>query len=95
MKKKFDFYDFLVFIFGLVGFAFYYLLMTEVIKIDPFKGFAIIPTIYFIISIFTMVSVYGIVNDKIEKYFIADYRTIHLVSYVFGPVIFIYEKIKK
>lgn len=95
MKKKYDFYDFLVFIFGLVGFAFYYLLMTEVIKIDPFKGLALIPTIYFIISVFTMVSVYGIVNDKIEKYFIVDHRTIHLVSYVFGPVIFIYEKIKK
>lgn len=95
MKKKFDFYDFLVFIFGLVGFAFYYLLMTEVIKIDPFKGLALMPTIYFIISVLTMVSVYGIVNDKIEKYFIVDHRTIHLVSYVFGPVIFIYEKIKK
>lgn len=95
MKKKFDFYDFLVFIFGLFGFAGYYLLMTEVIKIDPFKGLALIPTIYFIISVFTMVSVYGIVNDKIEKYFIVTLRTIHLVSYVFGPVIFIYEKIKK
>ena len=95
MKKKYDFYDFLVFIFGLVGFAFYYLLMTEVIKIDSFKGLALIPTIYFIISVLTMVSVYGIVNDKIEKYFIVDHRTIHLVSYVFGPVIFIYEKIKK
>ena len=95
MKKKFDFYDFLVFIFGLFGFVGYYLLMTEIIKIDPFKGLALIPTIYFIISVLTMVSVYGIVNDKIEKYFIVDHRTIHLVSYVFGPVIFIYEKIKK
>lgn len=94
MKKKYDFYDFLVFIFGLVGFAFYYLLMTEVIKIDPFKGFAIIPTIYFIISIFTMVSVYGLVNDKIGDIFLVTYRTVHLVSYVFGPIIFIYEKIK-
>lgn len=95
MSKKFDFYDFLVFIFGLVGFAGYYVLMTEVIKIEPFKGLALIPTIYFIISVFTMFSVYGIVYDKIEKYFIVTYRTIHLVSYVFGPVIFIYEKIKK
>ena len=95
MKKKFDFYDFLVFIFGLFGFVGYYLLVAEIIKIDPFKGLALIPTIYFIISVLTMVSVYGIVNDKIEKYFIVTPRTIHLVSYVFGPVIFIYEKIKK
>ena len=94
MKKKFDFYDFLVFIFGLVGFVFYYLLMTQVLKIDPFKGLALIPTIYFVISIFTMIKAYDIVNDKIGENFFVTYRTIHLVSYIFGPIIFIYEKLK-
>lgn len=94
MKKKFDFYDFLVFIFGLVGFVFYYLLMTQVLKTDPFKGLALIPTIYFIISILTIIKAYDIVNDKIGENFFVTYRTIHLVSYIFGPIIFIYEKLK-
>lgn len=95
MKKKFDFYDFLVFIFGLVGFGGYYLLMTEVIKIDPFKGLTIIPTIYFSISVFTMVFVYDIVNDKIGDIFLLTPRTVHLVSYIFGPIILIYKKLNK
>ena len=94
MKKKFDFYDFLVFIFGLVGFGGYYLLMTEYFKVDPFKGLAIIPTIYFGISVFTMVFVYDIVNEKIGDNFFIIPQTVHLVSYVFGPIILIYEKIK-
>ena len=93
MKKKFDFYDFLVFIFGIVGFGGYYLLMTEVFKIDPFKSFGLIPTIYFVISVFTMIKVYYIVNDKIGDKFFLTHRTVHLVSYIFGPIIFIYEKL--
>ena len=95
MKKKFDFYDFLVFIFGLFGFVGYYLLMTEIIKIDPFKGLALIPTIYFGISVFTMVFVYDIVNEKIGDNFFIIPQTVHLVSYVFGPIIFIYKMINK
>ncbi len=95
MKKKFDFYDFLVFIFGLVGFGAYYLVMTQIFKIDPFKGLAIIPTIYFGISVFTMVFVYDIVNEKIGNNIILTYKTVHLVSYVFGPIIFIYKMINK
>lgn len=95
MKKKFDFYDFLVFIFGLVGFGGYYLAMTQYFKVDPFKGLAIIPTIYFGISVFTMVFVYDIVNEKIGDIFFLTHRTVHLVSYIFGPIIFIYKKINK
>ena len=94
MKKKFDFYDFLVFIFGLVGFGAYYLVMTQIFKIDPFKGLANIPTIYFGISVFTMVSVYDTVNEKIGDIFLLTHRTVHLVSYIFGPIILIYEKLK-
>ena len=94
MKKKFDFYDFLVFTFGLVGFGAYYLVMTQIFKIDPFKGLAIIPTIYFGISVFTMVSVYDTVNEKIGDIFLLTHRTVHLVSYIFGPIILIYEKLK-
>lgn len=95
MKKKFDFYDFLVFFFGLVGFGAYYLVMTQFFKIDPFIGLAIIPTIYFGISVFTMVFVYDIVNEKIGNNIILTYKTVHLVSYVFGPIIFIYKMINK
>lgn len=94
MKKKFDFYDFLVFIFGLVGFGGYYLVMTQFFKIDPFEGLAIIPTIYFGISVFTMVFVYDIVNEKIGDNIFLTYKTVHLVSYIFGPIILIYKKLK-
>lgn len=94
MKKKFDFYDFLVFIFGLVGFGGYYLVMTQFFKIDPFRGLAVIPTIYFGISVFTMVFVYDIVNEKIGDNIFLTYKTVHLVSYIFGPIILIYKKLK-
>lgn len=94
MKKKFDFYSLLVFIFGILGFGGYYLLMTQFFKINPFKGLAIVPSIYFGISVFTMVFVYDIVNDKIGDIFFLTNKTVHLVSYIFGPIILIYEKLK-
>ena len=69
--------------------------MTQVFKIDPFKGLALIPTIYFVISIFTMIKVYYIVNDKIGKNFFVTYKTVHIVPYIFGPIILIYKKLNK
>ena len=95
MKKKFDFYDFLALLLGAFCFMAYYFLMTEHFFIDPFKGLALIPTIYFAFAIFTVPFAYGIVYDKIGKSFFVTLVILLTVAYVFGPIILIYKKIKK
>ena len=94
MKKKFDFYDFLALLLGAFCFMAYYFLMTEHLFIDPFNGFALIPTIYFAFAIFTIPLSYGIVYKKIGKSFFVTLVILLTVAYVFGPVILIYKRIK-
>ena len=95
MKKKFDFYDFLALLLGAFCFMAYYFLMTEHLFIDPFNGFAIIPTIYFALAVFTVPFSYGIVYDKIGKSFFVTLVILLTVAYVFGPIILIYKKLNK
>lgn len=95
MKKKFDFYDFLALLLGAFCFMAYYFLMTEHLFIDPFNGFAIIPTIYFAFATFTVPLVYDTVYYKIGKCFFVTLVILLTVAYVFGPIILIYKKLKK
>ena len=94
MKKKFDFYDFLALLLGAFCFTAYYFLMTEHLFIDPFKGLALIPTIYFAFAILTVPFAYGIVYEKIGKSFFVTLVILLTVAYILGPVILIYKKIK-
>lgn len=84
-----------LYIISLFCFMAYYFLMTEHLFIDPFNGFALIPTIYFVIAIFTVPFAYGIVYDKIGKSFFVTLIILLTVAYVFGPIILIYKKLSK
>ena len=69
---------FVLFFFG------YYLLMTEVLDIYPFSGFALIPTIYFVVAIFAFPKAGDIISNKTKDYILPS-QLIMPFAYIISP----------
>ncbi|MGO1469643.1 MAG: hypothetical protein ACTHW2_06450 [Tissierella sp.] len=97
-QKKIDSFQIIM---GLLIGAFlyfgYYMLMTEHFKRDPFKWPYILISIYFVLATISFAYAHNKVSAWVEnnENTIIDLliipQTIVLISYIFGPVIFIRE----
>lgn len=78
------------FVVGILFFFGYYLLMTEVFDIYPFSGFALIPTIYFVVAIFAFPNAGDIISNKTKDYILPS-QLIMPFAYIISPL-FLFSK---
>ncbi|MDD7463934.1 MAG: hypothetical protein SOW41_02565 [Anaerococcus sp.] len=95
MKKQSFIERLTYYLVGIFQFIVYYLLMTEFFKVNPFKGYFIILTIYLLISLilFPMAGKRlseAIENKAVDRIFMNKSKM--LVAYIFAPFILIFIK---
>lgn len=66
MKKQSLFEKIVYPVVGAVFFGGYTLLMTEVFKISPFRGFALVPTAYCFVAIFTFSRTGNLSSERVK-----------------------------
>lgn len=88
MKKQEQglFEKIIYYIVGAIFFLGYYLLMTEVFTLNPFKGFPILLSVYFLIAVITFPKSGDILSRKVENY-IVDSKVIMPLAYILGPIL--------
>lgn len=69
------------------------LLMTEVFKVESFKGIAILPLIYFVIAVIMFPKAGDILSNKFKNY-IVDSKLIMPLAYIIAPMLYVFS-IKK
>ena len=71
---------------GAVFFGGYTLLMTEVFKISPFRGFVLVPTVYFFVAIFTFPRAGNPVSERVKDAVLPS-KVVMPFAYLAGPIL--------
>ena len=86
MKKQ-SLLEKIVYIFvGAVFFGGYTLLMTEVFKISPFRRFALVPTAYFFVAIFTFPRAGEWISERVKDAILPS-QVVMPFAYLAGPIL--------
>lgn len=93
MKKQGLLEKLVYYIIGVVFFIAYYLLMTEMLHINPFNGVSIVLTIYFLIAIFTFPNAGDLLSNKTKDYIIGS-KIIMPLAYIIGPIMAVIYRLK-
>lgn len=71
---------------GAVFFGGYTLLMTEVFKISPFRGFALVPTAYCFVAIFTFPRAGEWISERVKDAVLPS-KVVIPFAYLAGPIL--------
>lgn len=81
-------------VYPVVGAAFfggYTLLMTEVFKISPFRGFALVPTVYCFVAIFTFSRTGNLVSERVKDAILPS-QVVMPFTYLAGSILVCMKK---
>lgn len=82
------------YIVGGVFFVGYYFLMMDVFHVNPFKGIAIVLSLYFVFAIIAFPKAGDLLSGKVEK-MVVDSKLVMPIAYLIAPVLFFFEQEKK
>lgn len=89
MKKQSLFEKVVYLVIGAVFFAAYYFLMTEYLKINPFRGWFIGLSVYFVLAIITFPISGKVLSEKIDVIWLNS-KIIMPIAYIFAPIISVF-----
>lgn len=76
---------------GAVFFGGYTLLMTEVFKTSPFRGYALVPTAYFFVAIFTFPRAGEWISERVKDAVLPP-KVLMPFAYLAGPILLVCKK---
>lgn len=76
---------------GAVFFGGYTLLMTEVFKISPFREFALVPTAYCFVAIFTFPRTGNLGSERVKDGILPS-KVVMPFAYLAGPILLVCKK---
>ena len=91
MKKQSLFEKIVYLVVGAVFFGGYTLLMTEVFKISPFRGYALVPTAYCFVAIFTFPRAGNLVSERVKDGILPS-QVVMPFAYLAGPILVCMKK---
>lgn len=91
MKKQSLLEKIVYLVVGTVFFGGYTLLMTEVFKISPFRGFALVPTAYCFVAIFTFSRAGEWISERVKDAVLPSQVVMPFVN-LSGPILLVYKK---
>lgn len=91
MKKQSLLEKIVYLVVGAVFFGGYTLLMTEVFKISPFRGFALVPTAYCFVAIFTFSRTGNLGSERVKDGILPP-NVVMPFAYLAGPILLVCKK---
>lgn len=91
MKKQSLFEKIVYLVVGAVFFGGHTLLMTEVFKISPFRGYALVPTAYCFVAIFTFPRAGNLVSERVKDAILPS-QVVMPFAYLAGPILVCMKK---
>ena len=91
MKKQSLLEKIVYLVVGAVFFGGYTLLMTEVFNISPFRGFALVPTAYCFVAIFTFSRAGNLVSERVKDAILPS-QVVMPFAYLAGPILLVCKK---